>query len=407
MVPPTLLAVCTVAPWPITNGYSLRVYHILKQLSATWQIKLIAPSSEKDSDNFPAEIAEHIPINLRGQGLSYPWRFDQESLRTAVHCAVLKYSPDRALVWRGAEAVWIDTPGLPPGVFDIIDCTPLDLWRGLLIKQSPRLRVRKIKELGISTWFARRAIKRFSTVICAGEADAYWLRRIGGQSSVTVVSNGVALPQLAKDIDETDSIPDRPRLSFVGTLDFEPNVDAIQFLISQIWPLVRIAYPEAELLIVGRNPKPSISVLNGSFGVVVKANVSDVFSILRQSQVSIAPMRSGVGVKNKVLEAWACGVPVVLTPLAINGLVVPPGHERLIHLTARNLAQAVIEMFQGSGEARRLGARARQHVSEHYTWSISADKINRLLRDAAPDHLHQRSPTSQPEVLPERVAPQA
>lgn len=152
---------------------------------------------------------------------------------------------------------------------------------------------------------------------------------------------------------------------------------------------MRSVYPEAELLIAGRTPVPAVSSYNGRSGIVVQANVPDVFSVLRGSQVSVAPMRTGGGVKNKVLEAWASGIPVVLTPLALNGLTIPPGHYRLIHSTARDLARAIIAMFSNGSEARHLGAAARQHVRDHYTWRLSVDKIDRLLRNAARGHLHQ------------------
>ncbi len=398
---PILLAVCTIAPWPIVNGYALRVFNQLEQLSRKWRIKLVAPPPMGDGSNFPEGIAEYVAVELRGSGLSYPWRFDQTGLRAAVHATVLKHSPHRAMVWRGAEAIWIDAPDLPPGVADMIDCTPLDLWRAMAAKQSPRARMSKLKELAISAWFARRTVHRFASVICAGETDARWLRRISGRSSVEVVSNGVTLPNFEDGECLVESVIDQPRLSFVGTLDFGPNVDAIEFLVLDIWPLVRSAYPKAELVIAGRNPTPAVSAHDGQSGIVIQANVPDIFSILRRSQVSIAPMRSGVGVKNKVLEAWASGVPVVLTPLAVNGLTIPHGHDRLIRSTASNLAQAVIDMFRDSVEAHRLGASARQHVRDHYTWCLAASRIDLLLRNASPDYLQLGGSPSQlqaPEV---------
>jgi glycosyltransferase involved in cell wall biosynthesis len=402
---PILLAVCTIAPWPIVNGYALRVFHQLEQLSERWQIKLVAPPPMEGASNFPEGIAEYVPVELQGSGLSYPWRFDQTGLRAAVRAAVLKHSPHRALVWRGAEAIWMDASDLPPGVADMIDCTPLDLWRAMAARQSLRARMSKLKELAISAWFVRRTVHRFASVICAGEADARWMRRISGRSSVEVISNGVTLPDLEGGERLEGNVTGQPCLSFVGTLDFGPNVDAIEFLVRDIWPLVRSAYPRAELVIAGRNPTPAVGAHDGHSGIVVQANVPDIFGVLRRSQVSIAPMRSGVGVKNKVLEAWASGVPVVLTPLAVNGLTIPHGHDRLIRATASGLAQAVVDMFRDSAEARRLGASARQHVGDHYSWRLSASRIDALLRNAAPDHLHLDGPPSQVPEAGVRIKP--
>ena len=81
------------------------VFHQLQRLSANWQIKLIAPPPAEGIDMFPADIAEYVPVDLHGPGVLYPWRFDQTELRAIVKAAILKHSPDRALVWCGAEGI--------------------------------------------------------------------------------------------------------------------------------------------------------------------------------------------------------------------------------------------------------------------------------------------------------------
>lgn len=396
---PTLLAVSTTAPWPVADGYTVRVFNLLEQLSRSWAIKLLAPPLPPGSDDFPAGVAEYLPMDLldsEGQGFAYPWRFDQAQLDTAIRDAVRVHRPARALVWRGAEAVWFDGADLPPAVADLIDCTPLDLWRGFVAQRSPRIRYRKLRELGVSALFARRTVQSFSAVVCAGEADVRWLRRLGGRRSVHLVSNGVNQPDSGCEAGEAADALAPPRLSFVGTLNFEPNTDAVGFLSTEIWPLVRAALPDAELIIAGRNPTPEILELDRRSGIEVHADVPDIYAVLRRSQVSIAPMRSGVGVKNKVLEAWACARPVVLTPLAVNGLVIPDGHEALVRSTPAGLAHAAIALLRDRALATRLGAQACNHVHEHYTWKNSAAQIDRLLREAAPDRLSQSRPQDRP-----------
>ena len=84
-------------------------------------------------------------------------------------------------------------------------------------------------------------------------------------------------------------------------------------------------------------------------------------------------MRTGVGIKNKVLEAWACGRPVVMTRLATNGLTLPPGHEGLVQDGARQIAEAVIRLLQDPAR-RRLGAAARAHVA------ALIDQENKLMK---------------------------
>ena len=389
------------------NGYTLRVFNQLEQLSARWRIKLVAPPPAKDTDNFSAEIAEYIPVDLQGPGVSLSWRFDPAGLRAAVNAAVLKHSPDRALVWCGAERIWLDFARPSAGRLRL-DRLCATLFLAFACGQTESAHPYEQPE---------RAGYLLS--VCAPRCTAVLKRHLCGRDRRAMAAldrwsplrrsrskRGFTSGPRSRRATE-DSVPDRLRLSFTGTLNFGPNVDAIEFLVREIWPLVRSVYPDAELLIAGRNPTPAVIAYDGRSGVVVRANVPNVFSLLRQSQVSIAPMRFGSGVKNKVLEAWASGIPVVLTPLAVNGLTMPRGHERLIHSTARDLAQAVIDMFSNSSQARHLGANARQHVREHYTWRLWADRIDQLLRDAAPDHLHRRvfeNPERRARAMPASTA---
>lgn len=372
---PSLLAVCTLAPRPVRNGYSLRVFNLLRELAPHWSITLLAPD---DGGRLAPGIADHVPLALQGHGLTYPWRFDNRPLGAAIDRLVRERRPDRALVWPGAEAAWFGHPDRPPSVMDMIDCNPLEFWRGALA--GPRLRDRwhNLSQLGVAARYARRTVRSFSATTCVGEHDAAWMTRIGGRGTVHVVPNGVALPPEAELVDEAAL----PTLSFTGTLDYPPNIDAVRYAAIEIWPRIRRAVPGARFVIAGRNPVPELLALDGRDGIGIAADVPDMAPVLGRSWASIAPMRTGVGIKNKVLEAWACARPVVLTPLATNGLVLPPGHDALVRTGADALADAVIGLFGDTEGRRRLGLSARETVEQHLTWAAAAARLDGLLRAA-------------------------
>lgn len=370
-----LLAVCTLPPCPITNGYSLRVFNLLRELAARWRITLLAPAGSEGL--LPEDIAEHRRIDLGGSGLTYPWRFDQSRLRDAVLGLMQTRKFDRALVWPGAEAVWFGRSGLPVAVMDMIDCNPLEFFRGAMSGgSSTRERLRSLRELGTATLFAHRTVRSFAATACVGEQDAAWMRRIGGRNTVHMVPNGVSLPLGSSLLPEDD----RPTLSFTGTLNYGPNVDAVTYLTTALWPRIKAAVPEAILVLAGRNPAPSIAALHGRGGIEVAANVPDMAAVLSRSWISVAPMRTGVGIKNKVLEAWACARPVVMTKLATNGLTLPLGHEELVQASAGGLAVKIVELLRNHAARGRMGDAARLHVLEQFSWQSAADRIDRLLR---------------------------
>jgi glycosyltransferase involved in cell wall biosynthesis len=371
---PRLLAVCTAAPWPVRDGYTLRVFSLTRELSAHWAITLIAPESPPD---MPLDLAGQIPVALEGPGLSYPWRFDQSGLRAAVAQAVTAERFDCALVWPGAESLWFGGEKLPPAVADLIDCNTLEFWRGLWGDRGLRARLRNLRQLGVATHCGSLTLRRFAATTCVGEADAAWLGWIGLGRQVHVVPNGVDLPDV-----ETAEAP-APTLSFTGTLDFPPNVDAVLWAARAIWPRVRAALPAASFVIAGRRPTAEIRALHGRDGIRVAAEVAEMAVVLGRSWVSVAPMRSGVGIKNKVLEAWACARPVVLTPMATNGLVLPEGHAALVQRSADGMAGAIIDLLRDGATRLALGRSAREHVARHCSWRGAAAAIDALLRDAA------------------------
>src|SRR5262249_31625087 len=132
---------------------------------------------------------------------------------------------------------------------------------------------------------------------------------------VEVIPNGVAL-RSASPQDEAA----RPTVAFTGVLSYPPNVSAMLFLAREIWPRVRSTVAGAELVLAGREPAPEISALHGRDGLRLCPDVPDMAAVLRSAWVAAAPMLSGSGIKNKVLEAWAVGRPTVISPLAANGL---------------------------------------------------------------------------------------
>ncbi len=371
---PRLFAVSTLPPWPVRDGYSLRVANVLQGLAEKWDITLLAPAGPA-GEALPG-VARHVPLALTGPGLTYPWRFDNRPLAAAIGDVLRTAQPDRALIWPGAESAWLAV-GRTPAILDMIDCNPRE-FAGNVRTARGWDRGRQAREAVIAAVYARRAVRGFAATACVGEADTAWMARLGGRV-VHLVPNGVALPD-APGVEHA-----APTVVFAGTLDYPPNVDAVAFAAADIWPRVRRAMPDARWVIAGRRPVAAIRALDGKNGVEVRADVVDMSRELQAAWVAIAPMRTGVGLKNKVLEAWACARPVVLTPLAMNGLALPPGHAALVQAAAVGMAGAVIALLLDSATRRRLGDAARAMVARDFTWDIAADRLDALLRRAGQD----------------------
>ena len=347
----------------------MRVASLLRELARDWAITLIAPGGIAPGGIERPVAVDWIPVALTGAGLSYPWRFDARALLAARDSAG---AFDAALIWPGAEAVGFGMPA----VMDMIDCNALEFWREMRGARG-RARLRAARQLVSATWWGRRTVRGYAATACVGEADAAWLRRMGPAGRVHVVPNGVDVPEVVA------AESTLPVVSFTGTLDFPPNVEAVLWAARDVWPLVRAAVPEAMLVVAGRRPVADIRALEGRDGISVRGDVADMSAVLGESWISVAPMRGGVGIKNKVLEAWACGRPVVMTALATNGLALPAGHAGLVQGDAAGMAGAVVGLLRDGTKRRALGAAARAHVVGRYRWRHAADAIDALLRGAA------------------------
>ncbi|MHB1172814.1 MAG: glycosyltransferase, partial [Lacisediminihabitans sp.] len=157
----------------------------------------------------------------------------------------------------------------------------------------------------------------------------------------------------------------RTEISFIGSFQHDPNADAVRWLVKDIFPRIKSRLPLARLTIVGRNP-PSDVVAAAPPGVEFLGWVEDLEPIHARSIVSVAPLRYGAGVKGKVGEAWAHGVPVVMTTTAAEGMQVEPGKTALVADDAESFAEAVVRLYSDQELWQSIANAARVHVDRTF-----------------------------------------
>jgi glycosyltransferase involved in cell wall biosynthesis len=167
-------------------------------------------------------------------------------------------------------------------------------------------------------------------------------------------------------------------------MDYPPNSDAAVQLATTILPLVQREAPEAEVLLVGRDPTPDVQALADLPGVTVTGFVDDVRPYLERAAVFAAPIRFGAGIQNKVLEAMAMEVPVVASPLAADGLRTVDGRTPPIDVAATpsQFAAAILRHHRAAGTSPPDAA-LRAYVAAEFDWARQAARVAHLLEDAA------------------------
>ena len=224
-----------------------------------------------------------------------------------------------------------------------------------------------------------RVIPRYDVVTTVAEADAARLRALARGARIEVVPNGVDADRF---ITGSAAEQNEERIVFVGAMSYAPNIAAVQYFARQVLPLIRSDRPNAEFVIVGRDPAPSVQALAGD-GVQVTGGVDDVRPYMEEAAVVVVPMQSGSGIKNKVLEALAMERAVVATPLAVEGIAATPGEHLLVASGARELADGVLRLLADPDERRRLGRAGRRLVTDQYTWDACAATYETLWHELA------------------------
>ena len=171
---------------------------------------------------------------------------------------------------------------------------------------------------------------------------------------------------------------ERAGLIFVGGFRHPPNVDAINWFVAEAWPAVRARLPQVELSVVGSNMPAAIRDLDVE-GVRVLGYVKDIDPLLDAARISIAPLRYGAGVKGKVNQAMAFGLPVVATPMAAEGMGLRDGEELLIADSAQDFADAIVRLYGDEALWQRLAEGGRDNVRRRFSRAHARDALAAML----------------------------
>lgn len=169
-----------------------------------------------------------------------------------------------------------------------------------------------------------------------------------------------------------------PSLLFIGAFTHEPNVDGVLWFVREAWPSVHQAFPAARLRVVGGWPPAEIQAL-AKDGIEVLGFVPDTLPYLMESWVSVAPLRFGAGMKGKVGEAMAAGVPVLTTSFGAEGFGLTPGEHLLVADDPKAFADAVITLFNDRALRLALGEAGRTFIQRNYSFEAVGARLGLLV----------------------------
>jgi sugar transferase (PEP-CTERM/EpsH1 system associated) len=169
-------------------------------------------------------------------------------------------------------------------------------------------------------------------------------------------------------------------LIFTGVMNTWSNVDAVTYFAREVFPLVKNIMPSVKFSIVGKRPAPRVSELAGR-SISVTGEVPDVRPYLEEASVFVAPFRVGTGLKHKILEAMAMGVPVVSTSLGSNGIDIKNNENILIADTAKEFGEAILALFCDRTLREKIIKNAHTLIREKYIWKAIGSRFEEILNN--------------------------
>ncbi|MHB8893950.1 MAG: glycosyltransferase [Candidatus Geothermincolia bacterium] len=223
--------------------------------------------------------------------------------------------------------------------------------------------------------FERRSLHACDYMIVTSDDD----RMVLGSEKIEVVPNGVDCSvyrqnPATKDID----------LIFTGNMGYYPNVQAVNHFCADILPGLRTRLGKVNFFIVGANPGREVRRWGNEPGVQVTGFVQDMVDYLNRAKVYVAPLLSGAGIQNKILEAMACSLPVVTTGFGDAAIRGSGTQSLLMRNSPESFRDAVVELLENEQLRQRIGARARRYVEGEFSWKKMADHVESMVREKCP-----------------------
>ncbi|HLL72103.1 MAG TPA: glycosyltransferase [Pyrinomonadaceae bacterium] len=227
----------------------------------------------------------------------------------------------------------------------------------------------------------------------ARASDLVWCTSPDDKQAVEREAPGVrieVIPTIHPLHSRGHSFDERAHLLFIGNLAHRPNADAVHHLMRDIFPLVKQSLPGVRLHIVGDNVTPEIAAYAAP-DVEVLGYVPDVEPLYQSCRLMLVPLRYGAGLKGKLGESLAHGLPVVTTPTGAEGFGLTDGVEALVADEPAAFAAAAIRAYTQKDLWERLAEHGRSHIEKHFTPEVIAEIINSSVRELGPAETQTRA----------------
>jgi polysaccharide biosynthesis protein PslH len=378
-------------PYPIDTGKRTRTYHLLSHLAKRHRVTLLVYVWSHAQESAAIRHLEEIGIRViavprrepKRQGIgfyaklagnllsAFPFIVSDHFSAAYKECvgrALAEITPQILVAEWTPYAVYFDGIQIPKVV--VAHNIESRIWQGYIRHCSNflkrwyiRQQCRKVES------FERHTFRNINGLIVVSPVEQQLIQAEFPSLPISLIDNGVDIHYFNPDHGSEE--PDL--VTFVGSMDWRPNEDAVYYFAEHILPYLRQAVPSIRVEIVGRNPTDGLRRLASRLNLTVTGRVDDVRPYLNRAAVVVVPLRIGGGSRLKILEAFSMEKAVVSTSLGAEGLKGIRGQDILIADDPKEFADRTVELM-GNGKLRAtMGRSARALVTDHYDWRSLAE----------------------------------
>jgi polysaccharide biosynthesis protein PslH len=387
-------------PFPPDRGDRIRTWNVLKFLAGRASIDLACLADEPASDETLQQLHKVtnqlavIPHSgslryvrgaismLRGRTVT-EGLFDSPTLAKVIRRWSRETKYDAVLASSSGVARYVLPPCVDADITRWVDLIDVDSQKWLDYSNAARFPIslvyrtegRRLRDVEC------RLAATFDRLLVVSDAERDLFNSFCPTNRIAGVSNGVDYQYFAP---QPDTVSESHSCAFVGVMNYKPNADAAIWFAENVWPRIRQRYPAAKFSIVGKSPTPEVQALQGLSGIEVTGSVPDVRPWLMRATCAVVPLQIARGVQNKVLEAMACGRPVICSPEPLKGLTAEAGVHLLKAASPDEWVSALSRVFDDKDLQNRLGTTAMQWVRTHYSWDSALVMLSELSQRKQP-----------------------
>ena len=372
------------------KGDKLRAYHQIKQLSKDHEVHLCCLNDQAFNQEAQTELEKiantvsivqlskwriylNVVIGLFGDLPLQVHYFYQRKANKEIQKLIKQFNPDHIYCQLIRTAEYVKELHQYKKTIDYMDAFSIGvdrrvskspLWKKWIMKSEAR-RLASYENI-IFDYFDHHTI-----ISKQDQQHLFHAKR----DQIAIVANGVDTQYFSKN-----RLEQKHTLLFTGNMSYPPNIDCAEYLVHEVFPLVRADFPQATLCLAGANPHQKVKLLASVEGVTVTGWIEDIRTAYNSSKVFVAPMRIGTGLQNKLLEAMSMELPAITSAMANNALGAENEKAILIANDPATCADCIKRLLTNEELSQIIAKEGKKFVQKKYTWEGTSQILHKIIR---------------------------